>query len=409
MTARRLPKLRPVESIVVPDSRYGSVLVLRDPQGIAPDVVQIPPALVPIVARFDGTRDVHEIAEEIARELGTDFPHEVVVQVERALEQAGFLESKTFERKLREAQRAFDAAAVRASAHAGGGYPGSAAELRSYIEERCVPLHALTMAAGFVRGLCAPHIDPWRGARGYGAAYHALAAALDPEADTFLVLGTSHAPMREPFALCKKAYATPLGELPCDESALDELARGAGFDAYHDRLNHKKEHSIEFQAVFLRHLLGTRPATIVPVLAGLGASQGSGRSPRKDANAARFLDAMAELVHKRGRRMVVVAGVDLAHVGPRFGDRAAADAKARDALEHTDRESMARFAAREREGFWEHVAGDLDVRRVCGLAPMYSLLWTLGAGTAGTLVHYEQSIDSEDGSIVSHAAVTFSS
>ena len=65
-------------------------------------------------------------------------------------------------------------------------------------------------------------IDPWRGAVGYGHAYGALAASLekDEDADTFVVLDTSHAPMREPFALCNKAYDTPLGPIEAKTSAL---------------------------------------------------------------------------------------------------------------------------------------------------------------------------------------------
>jgi len=60
------------------------------------------------------------------------------------------------------------------------------------------------------------------------------------------------------------------------------------------------------------------------------------------------------------------------------------------------------------KGFWSHVSADLDQRRVCGLAPIWSLLRTLGPGGAkGRVLHYEQTVDGQDGSIVSHAAVGF--
>lgn len=383
----------------MPDPRFGRMLVLRDPQGIADGALQVPPPLVSIVARFDGTQSTQAIAR--AEEVDE---HEVRQLVE-LFDAHGFLESPAFEARLREAQRAFDALSVRPAALAGAAYPGTAKELRTYIQEKCT----LQVSAGApIRALAAPHIDPWRGARGYGASYGALASRLDPAADTFLVLGTSHALMHEPFALCDKGYATPFGALDCDHDAVARLASAARFDPYRDRLNHQREHSIEFQAVFLRHLLGARKARIIPVLCGLGAFQASSRSPRDDADAARFLDAMAELVADYGARMVVVAGVDLAHVGPRFGDLAP-DAEARAALGETDAASLARFEAREREEFWEHVAADLDTRKVCGLAPMYSLLWAIGEGSAGERVHYEQTVDADDGSVVSHAGVVFPS
>ena len=51
--------------------------------------------------------------------------------------------------------------------------------------------------------------------------------------------------------------------------------------------------------------------------------------------------------------------------------------------------------------------GDLETRRVCGLGPIYALLRVLPAGSHGKLAHYEQTIDPEEGSIVSHAAMAF--
>jgi AmmeMemoRadiSam system protein B len=256
--------------------------------------------------------------------------------------------------------------------------------------------------------LVAPHIDPWRGAVSYGHAYRALAAALPPKADTFILFGTSHAPMREPFALCRKAFATPLGTIDCDLAGIDALAaRAQGFDPFADQLNHKREHSLEFQVVFLKHVLKDRPARIVPILAGLGAQQTSREDPARFAHVTHFVDGIRELVESRPGRVVVVAGADLAHVGPRFGDERPLTAEERGRLERADRTSLEHAASLDAGGFWDHVAGDLDARRVCGLAPIWSLLRSISTRVRGRLLHYEQTIDRDDGSIVSHAAVGF--
>jgi hypothetical protein len=54
------------------------------------------------------------------------------------------------------------------------------------------------------------------------------------------------------------------------------------------------------------------------------------------------------------------------------------------------------------------VSSDLDERRVCGLAPIWSLLRVVESSRAkGRVLHYEQTVDGEDGSIVSHAALGF--
>jgi AmmeMemoRadiSam system protein B len=257
--------------------------------------------------------------------------------------------------------------------------------------------------------LIAPHIDPWRGAVGYGHAYRALASAVSPDVDTFIVFGTSHAPMREPFALCRKAFDTPLGSVRADTASLDALAAAAdAFDPYADQFNHKREHSLEFQVVFLKHVLKGRDFRIVPVLAGLGAAQAGGVDPEQDGRVSRFLDGVRALVESRPGRVVVVAGADLAHVGPRFGDAKPYGEEQRGELERVDRTSLAHASGLDASGFWAQVSADLDERRVCGLAPIWSLLRAVGgSGAEGRLLHYEQTVDEGDGSIVSHAAMGF--
>jgi AmmeMemoRadiSam system protein B len=411
------PRLRPIETIVVPDSRHGRVLVLRDTQGITSAEARIPPPLVPIVARFDGERTCDEIAREVSDEMGAEIPVEVVRRLAEQLDDALFLEGGQFKRALARVAQEFRDAKVRPASHAGGAYHDDAAKLRQYLDDDCIARAKSPRRRGGARpdahtqtrrmvGLIAPHIDPWRGAIGYGHAYGALAGAISDEVDTFILFGTSHAPMREMFALCDKSFDTPLGVVSADHDAIGAIAKRVPFDPYADLLNHKREHSLEFQVVFLRHLLGERDIKIVPVLAGLGEHQARGTDPAKDDRANRFLDAVSELASARKGRVVVVAGADLAHVGPRFGDAAAYDDDERRALEETDRGSLACATRNDARAFWTDVAKDLATRRVCGLAPIYSLLRTLPGKTSGEVLHYEQNID-RDGSIVSHAAVGF--
>jgi AmmeMemoRadiSam system protein B len=419
---RKYPRLRPVESIVVPDSRHGKVLVLRDTQGIADGHATIPPGLVPIVARFTGEHSYETIAREASRELQSEVTVDLVERLADELDEALFLESKNFRRARAEIERVFADASVRPASHAGGAYEGDPKALRRYLNDRCLA-KAKPEVNGHgkhIVGLVAPHIDPWRGAVGYGHAYGALAARLSPEADTFVLFGTSHAPMRQPFALCRKSFDTPLGAVEADVKAIDSIAGAARFDPYADQFNHKREHSLEFQVVFLKHLLGERKARIIPILAGLGEHQASGEDPTGHAAIEAFLDAVREVVESRPGRVVVIAGADMAHVGPRFGDETPMGAEERGELQARDHNSLGHAIARDASAFWEDVAGDLDTRRVCGLGPIYSLLRSLpaarpaakaknGAGEAhgAQLLHYEQTIDKDDGSIVSHAGLAF--
>jgi MEMO1 family protein len=401
------------------------VVVLRDTEGVADKNVCIPPPLIPVVMRFTGDKTCAKIAEELSAELGSRVDVEVVVRAARTLEESLFLEGPTYRAARAKVEADFHASPTRPASHAGGAYLADPNALRDYVESKCLgaakrgpsetPRAGRSGASRRSNGkagqrlvaLVAPHIDPWRGAVGYGHAYGALAESLAPEADTFVVFGTSHAPMRRPFALCRKAFDTPFGAIECDATSIDRIAKSAAFDPYADEFNHRREHSIEFQVVFLKHLLGKRRARIIPVLAGLGAQQASKDDPDRDADSSRFLEAIRALVEDLGPRAVLVAGADMAHVGPRFGDARPYDERARERLAMADKGSLARAADGEAAAFWADVATDLETRRVCGLAPIYSLLKALPGKTEGKVLHYEQTVDEEDGSIVSHAAVGF--
>jgi AmmeMemoRadiSam system protein B len=251
-------------------------------------------------------------------------------------------------------------------------------------------------------------MDLWRAAVGYGHTYRAVADALPQRVDTFVLLGTSHAPMRRPFAVCEKAFDTPFGPLAADADAIRDLARAATFDVRADEYLHKGEHSLEFQAVFLRHALGERAASarIVPILCGLGAAQAARRDPASHPDAESFLAALADLVERRSGRVLVIAGADLAHVGPRFGDPEPLDDRGRELLAARDDESIDLALERDAPGFFHQVASDLAVRRVCGLGPIYALLRAL-PHARGERLHYDQCVDPDEGSIVSHTSLGF--
>src|SRR5262249_780759 len=144
------------------------------------------------------------------------------------------------------------------------------------------------------------------------------------------------------------------------------------------------------QVIFLQHLFGPG-VRIVPILCGpfAGATRSGGR-PEDDAGVARFLGALGELA-AHADDMLWVAGVDMAHVGRRYGDRfaAAADQGALADVAVQDRERCALLAAGDAEGFWGRLSADGDPLRWCGASPLYSLLAAVRPAK-GALLHYEQ-------------------
>jgi hypothetical protein len=117
-----------------------------------------------------------------------------------------------------------------------------------------------------------------------------------------------------------------------------------------------------------------------------------------------FLDALAETAAASGRRVAFIAGADLAHMGPRFGDRAPVSAAELAAIEQEDRQLLAAVEAGDAAAFFDSARGDNDRRRTCGLSPIYTLLRALD-GAPGRLRRYGQWPDPQG--VVSFASVVF--
>ena len=233
------------------------------------------------------------------------------------------------------------------------------------------------------RLLVAPHIDYPRGARGWAAAYGALAT----EADLFVVLATAHATPPHLFALTRRDHETPLGIVPTDRAAVDAIAREVGAaEVLSDEAAHDGEHSIELQLVVLRHLV-RRPFTVLPVLCSTIAHLADPAPPT-----ARFLAALGRAVE--GRDVCFIASADLAHVGPMYGDPRPPSAAEAARLEARDRETLAFLAAGDADGLHRDARRDDARRRLCGLAPIYAAV--RASGTGARLLHYERWTDGRD-------------
>ncbi|HEX9418143.1 MAG TPA: AmmeMemoRadiSam system protein B [Methylomirabilota bacterium] len=403
------PRLRPLEAFPV-EQDGERLIALRDPSGFTEQVVLLPIPALDIVSLFDGDRSMAEIHGVISGRHGAEAPGlEDITRFAERLDDAGFLDSPRFTARRRRIEEAWLASPSRPAAHAGGAYAGEADLLRGQIDgffahPEGPGLPARRAAPTRLRGLIAPHIDFHRGGPTYAWAYRELLECSD--ADVFVILGTCHGGMADPFAVTLKPYDTPLGAAAVDRAFFEALERRYGLDLLASETAHRNEHSIEFQAVMLRRLLGERPFTIVPVLASfLHEAVWSGGEPEADPRVPRFLDALAESIAASDRKVCVIAGVDLAHVGPRFGD---AQPNTEAVLERVAREDGAMLEtvkAGDATAFFRSVAADGDSRRICGLSPIYSFLRAL-PGARGDILRYSQAPDPQGA--VSFCAAAFS-
>jgi AmmeMemoRadiSam system protein B len=403
------PRLRPVEAFPVRARNGGRAIALRDPRGYTASILTVPMPLLDILALLDGDHTLRDIQASIMRRRGELVDTAQIATLVDTLDEHGFLDSPAFAERQLAIDRAFLAAAARPAVHAGGAYAGTPAALRAmldrFFEEPEGPgaIRWGPTAGPPLRGLVAPHIDFHRGGPAYAWGYRPLAEQAD--ADCFVILGTCHAGMAEPFALTAKDYDTPLGALRVDRDLLERLVRRAGGDLFASELAHRTEHSIEFQAVFLRYLFdGRRDVTIVPVLASfVHEALVLGRGPEDDPRVPRFLDALADTVAGSNRRVCVIAGADLAHIGPQFGDPDDVTPAWLRQVEREDREMLAAVEAGDPHAFFESARRDGDRRRVCGLSPIYALLRALPR-PRGEVRRYAQWPD--PGGTVTFASVT---
>jgi AmmeMemoRadiSam system protein B len=296
---------------------------------------------------------------------------------------------------------------ARPAACAATSYPEDPAACRRFLDDALAAAGDVELPAR-VRAVVAPHIDLRGGGPCHGAAARALARC---EADTFVVLGTAHAPLRRPFALTTRDFATPAGAVRTDRALVARLAERGGGGLLDDELAHRDEHSVEFQALWLAHLFGgRRDVAIVPVLVGsLHARIADGRPARDDARVADFVDALAALVEERGDRVALVASVDLAHVGPKYGDDAPVSAERLAEVLAADRVLLEHAASVAPDAWLRALHVERDARNVCGAAPTWTLLETLRHhGLTGTVLRHDAwEIDPATKSHVSFAAIAY--
>jgi hypothetical protein len=383
-------------------------LAMRDPAGYTPSVILLPMGVLDILALFDGAHDVGDVQAEIERDHGESVTREQLDKLVAALDEHGFLDSPAFAARRSAVDGAFLSGVTRPAHHAGGAYPDDPERLRATMDAFFAPPTGPgpvePFRGGGLSGLIAPHIDFHRGGPAYAWGYRDLAER--GEADLFVIFGTCHAGMAHPFALTAKDYDTPLGPAPVDRDFVQALATRARQNCFGSEPAHRNEHSIEFQAVFLQYLYGgRRTITIVPVLTSfVHEALARGGGPEDDPRVPAFLDALRDTVAASGRRVAFIAGADLAHMGPRFGDPAPITPGELTLIDREDRQMLAAVEAGDATGFFESARRDGDRRRICGLSPIYSLLRALG-GTRGSLRQYGQWPDPQG--VVTFASVVF--
>lgn len=381
-------------------------LLMRDPFRYTDAMIVVPPLLAQALVLFDNEHTELDLKAFLTRITGNVLRSaEIAEQFIHALEENGFLESPRFYEMRDRKRREFAEAEIRTPAHAGIAYPAEKDALKEKLTEYGASPDR-NADGDSLAAIAAPHVSPEGGWRSYAAAYRKLNS--DYADKTFVLLGTSHYGEPEKFGLTRKPYVTPFGTIETDRKLVDILEKKAQRAVEMEDYCHSSEHSIEFQCIFLAHVLGTSQFKVVPILCGpLAESLLTGKAPETNKKVHGFLDALGEMAETHGDKLVWVLGIDMAHIGRRYGDQMPAEADKGQMLEVRERDidRIERICAADADGFFEKVHPEQDSLRWCGYSPVYTFLRAV-PGIEGKLLQYEQwNIDQQ--SVVSFAGIEF--
>ena len=398
------------ETTPLPSLRYDleffevmpGIIAMYDGQGFSDVTMQLPVDVIDYLLYMDGHRTVLEFAGHAAR-AGKPFDADKFLEVVETLEEEGFLDTPGYAARLEQLEKDYNGLTVRPATYAGTCYPDDPDELRELLDEY-LENPGLAPDSPAPVGVFVPHIDPRVGGHIYGPAYNALRKS---DADTFVILGVPHYMNYDRFMFSRMDFDTPLGVLPTDTEFIERFREKLSFDLTEDEIAHRQEHSIEFQAIFLRHVFPDRDIRIVPVLtSALFEYVESGEG---NADADNFLtelyETLAETGKELGRKVAWVASVDFCHIGKKFGDSFPAAEKLEEIREH-DEKLIEQMIRPDAEGFLQRLVDVRNRFRVCGTSPMYAFLRSVQPAR-GTLLGYDQWDETEQESAVSFASLAF--
>src|SRR5438132_998533 len=266
---------------------------------------------------------------------------------------------------------------VRRAAVAGSWYPGTAAALAAAVDRH---LSATTRdVAGDLVALIAPHAGLMYSGP---VAAHAYRLLHGRAFDVAVLVGPSHFVAFDGVSVSTDDFETPLGAAVVDGECAAALV-GAGSVVRTYPLAHAREHSLEMQLPFLRHLAPDVP--IVPLVMG-----------HQTASTAEALgDALTRVL--RGRRALIVASTDLSHYH---------DAVTAAALDRIVIDCVARFDA-------DALQAALEARpdHACGGGPAVAVMRAaraLGASDAVVLQYADSGdVSGDKSAVVGYLAAAF--
>ncbi|TAL09194.1 MAG: AmmeMemoRadiSam system protein B [Nitrospirae bacterium] len=409
------PKLRNLEFFPVREGETQSV-GLRDPQGISDGILFLPPNIFYLVQFLDGAHTRNQIAGEYLKRFGELLMPNWVDKFLADLDEKLFLEGERFDAAQRWMVEAYRAEPARPAAFAGKSYdadPGKlTAQLGGFFRSDEGPGTKPSENAGkALKAVVAPNVEFSQAGPIYAWAYKEVRDAKAP--DVFVILGAARGIIESLFACTDKDFETPLGLVRTDQDFLRLFREQGGEPFFAEEFVHRKDHAIEFQAVFLQHLFGgTTPFTIVPVLCSFSHLHfGHPDLVKQGERIGQFIEAFRKTLAAFGKEVCFIVSGDLAHIGMRYGDiKPPTDFSFHKTMQ-ADLAMLKHAEEGKPDEVLQFIRQEDDARRIGILPPLYTMLKLLGNsdGTApqGTVLRYDRATVDQYNSTVTYAAMAF--
>ncbi len=354
---------------------------------------------------MDGSNSLVDIQAAYMRQFGDMLFRENVAALVQKLDAHLFLENEKSRTHLQQLIAEFRDQPSRSAFHAGVSYDANPERLRAQLQSFFAPENGgpgdpnPTDSKRTIVGLMAPHIDLRTGGPCFAHAYKALLEA--STVYTCVILGTGHEPLPQRFALSRKDFETPLGLVPADNDFIDELTSCSTLDLFADEFAHRREHTIEFQTIFLKMLLPH--VRIVPILCSFGVEE----LKQHSEPILSMVHSLRETLDRYPQPVCLLSSVDLAHIGPRYGDPFRPHAGTVRENKDADHDLLELMATVDAEGFANTLVSQQNRRRICGLPPLYVMLKTLEGSAEGELLRYDHTEVDNERSFVTFASMAF--
>lgn len=368
----------------------------------------MPENLAFVLQFFDGRHSALDIRAAYLRQFGSFLFQEQLTELIQNLDANYFLENERSRARYQEISAAFEQQPFRTPLCAGASYAAEGRELNAELDRftqlAVVTDQQVTQFAGqTISAIVVPHIDPRLGGPTYAAAYKTLAQAAP--ADLYVILGIGHQSITQSFALTDKDFDTPLGRVQTEKKLVAEFKNISPINFSQEQLAHRDEHSIEFQTLFLKHFI-PGDFKILPILCSFSYETFKEPNGAVRQTFESFTELLRRILSSYRGRICLIASVDLAHIGPRYGDARRPDHLIRAHVERHDRDLLQCLGARDQRGFQELFEQSRDRYRVCGYSALITLL-ALSPPGAGRLLDYQQATMDDAGSVVSFASMIF--